>query len=178
MGQTNVLARYPMHFHLIGDCPECYFKHSAIHRSYYRCATIHGTNSTLVTENVAYNIIGYCYYLEDGVEMENTISHNLGAHIHYLGEKPAWVDNGQSPEPFVTSEHLALPADATASPFYITNVHNTIVGNAASGVSLTSLLTRYLRFGFAANVVPFFWQCKGLVWLPFREFKDTTGNLP
>ena len=26
-----------------------------------------------------------------------------------------------------------MPADATASPFYITNAYNTLVGNAASG---------------------------------------------
>lgn len=33
MGQTTVLGRYPIHFHLLGDCPECYFKRSSVHRS-------------------------------------------------------------------------------------------------------------------------------------------------
>lgn len=64
MGQTNVLARYPMHFHLIGECPTCYLKHSSIHRSYYRCATIHGTHAALVTENVCFDIIG-TFLLDD-----------------------------------------------------------------------------------------------------------------
>ena len=53
MGQTNVLGRYPIHFHDLGDeCDDCYFKHSSVHRSYYRCISIHGTDNLLVTENV------------------------------------------------------------------------------------------------------------------------------
>ena len=32
------------------------------------------------------------------------------------------------------SVNLTQPVDATASPFYITNVHNRIIGNAASEV--------------------------------------------
>jgi hypothetical protein len=134
MGQTNVKARYPMHFHMLGNtCEDCYFAHSSVHRSYYRCVTIHGTNSTTVTENVAYDAIGYCYYLEDGVEMENTISHNLAAHIHWLGPKPAH-GRGQKTGTDYQSDILTLPADVTASGFYITNAYNYIIGNAASGV--------------------------------------------
>jgi len=132
MGQTNVLGRYPIHFHDLGDeCDDCYFKHSSVHRSYYRCISIHGTNNLLVTENVGYDIIGYCYYLEDGVEQFNEISFNLAAHIHYLGEA-AW-GNGQQTAINYESPDLALPADVTASGFYITNVNNYIIGNAASG---------------------------------------------
>ena len=44
MGQTNVLGRYPIHFHLLGDsCSDCYLRDSSVHRSYYRCVSIHGT---------------------------------------------------------------------------------------------------------------------------------------
>ena len=64
MGQTNVLGRYPMHFHMLGETSLGYLKDSSIHRSFYRCISIHGTNSTTVTENVAYDVVGYCYYLE------------------------------------------------------------------------------------------------------------------
>jgi G8 domain len=141
MGQTNVRGRYPMHFHLLGSCPTCYFKSSSIHRSFYRCVAIHGTHDTLTTENVAYNVIGYCYYLEDGVEERNTISYNLAAHIHTIG--PAMVRGfGQKTYQYVEGPNLTLPADVTASGFYITNVHNNIVGNAASGVrNLTSIVS-------------------------------------
>ena len=132
MGQTNVLGRYPIHFHRLGNCPECYFRDSSVHRSFYRCVSIHGTNYMNVTENVAFDVTGYCYYLEDGVEHHNTISFNLAAHIHLLGPEAPW-GNGQTTQVYQQSDILTLPADVTASGFYITNVQNNIIGNAASG---------------------------------------------
>ena len=59
MGQTNVLGRYPMHFHLLGDgCPGCFLKDSSIHESYYRCISVHATNGVTVSENVAFDVTG------------------------------------------------------------------------------------------------------------------------
>jgi len=133
MGQTNVLGRYPMHFHLLDDsCSDCYFRDSSVHRSYYRCISIHGTHYTEVSENVAYDVSGFCYYLEDGVEHHNQISFNLGAHIHLIGPEAPW-GNGQTTDKYQQSDTLTLPADVSASAFYITNVQNYIIGNAASG---------------------------------------------
>jgi len=133
MGQTNVLGRYPMHFHLLGDeCSDCYFRDSSVHRSFYRCISIHGTHSTHVSENVAYDVTGFCYYLEDGIEHHNRIEFNLGAHIHAIGPEAPW-GNGQATEKYQQSSTLTLPADVSASAFYITNVQNYIIGNAASG---------------------------------------------
>jgi hypothetical protein len=138
MGQTNVLGRYPIHFHLLNDtCPDCYFRDSSVHRSYYRCISIHGTNNMTVTENVAYDVTGYCYYLEDGVERFNTLSYNLAAHIHTIGPDIA-TGSGHTTNLYDQSSSLLLPADVTASGFYITNVRNYIVGNAASGVRTAS----------------------------------------
>eukprot|EP00934_Nitzschia_sp_Nitz4_P002604 Nitzschia sp. Nitz4//scaffold396_size11502//5699//11254//NITZ4_009037-RA/size11502-snap-gene-0.7-mRNA-1//-1//CDS//3329550271//2594//frame0 len=132
MGQTNVKARYPMHFHMLGDgCPDCYLKDSSIHESYYRCVSVHGTNGVTVTENVAYNASGFCYYLEDGVEEENILSFNLAAHIHVIGS-PA-IGTGQTVPVVTQSTDLTLPADIAASGFYITNMHNYIIGNVAAG---------------------------------------------
>jgi hypothetical protein len=132
MGQTNVLGRYPMHFHLLGDCADCYFRDSSVHRSFYRCVSIHGTNYINVNENVAYDVTGFCYYLEDGVEHDNTISFNLAAHIHLLGPEAPW-GYGQTTDLYQQTNTLTLPADVAASGFYITNVHNNVIGNAASG---------------------------------------------
>jgi len=132
MGQTNVLGRYPMHFHLLNECPDCYFRFSSVHRSYYRCVSIHGTHYTEISENVAYDVSGFCYYLEDGVEHHNQISFNLGAHIHLIGPEAPW-GNGQTTEKYQQSDTLTLPADVSASAFYITNIQNYIIGNAASG---------------------------------------------
>lgn len=134
MGQTNVLGRYPMHFHMLEACPSCYFRDSSVHRSYYRCISIHGTHNSTVSENVAYDVIGFCYYLEDGVEQFNTLSYNLVAHVHTMGPDVASGCWGQTIEPYNQSSSMILPADVTASGFYITNIRNYIVGNAASGV--------------------------------------------
>jgi G8 domain len=136
MGQTNVLGRYPIHFHLLGNCPDCYVTDSAFYRSYYRCVSIHGTNNATVSENVAYDVTGYCYYLEDGVEENNTLSFNLAAHIHKIGPDPPGKSYGQTLQDYKEGPNLTLPADVTASGFYITNVHNNIIGNAASGVRI------------------------------------------
>ena len=112
VGQTNVLGRYPMHWHLLGDCEDCYFRASSVHRSYYRCISIHATNRGTVTENVAYDVSGYCYYFEDGVETDNTMSFNLAAHIHMIGpEIPS--GGGQTTPIYRQSNTLTLPADVT-----------------------------------------------------------------
>jgi G8 domain len=133
VGQTNVLGRYPVHFHMLGNlCKGCYVKHSAVRRSYYRCVSIHGTHSTIVSENVAFDVSGYCYYLEDGIETRNTISFNLAAFIHMIGPEPP-TGFGQTTKIYKQSSTLTLPADVTASGFYITNVDNNIIGNTASG---------------------------------------------
>jgi hypothetical protein len=86
-----------------------------------------------VSENVAYDVVGYCYYLEDGVEQYNTLSFNLAAHIHSIGPDipSGWA---QTTDVYDQTSSLTLPADVTASGFYITNLRNFIFGNAASGV--------------------------------------------
>src|SRR5262249_8217383 len=45
MGQNLTLARYPIHWHLIGDATGQYIRNAAIHNTYNRCVTVHGTNN-------------------------------------------------------------------------------------------------------------------------------------
>src|SRR6266478_3377772 len=79
MGQNMHLARYPIHWHLVGDGGQGqYIRNSAIHDTYNRCVTVHGTNYLDVENNVTYNNIGHCFFLEDGVEHGNQFVHNLG----------------------------------------------------------------------------------------------------
>ncbi len=87
VGQTNVIARYPIHFHMMTNVTNSVASISdcAVHRSYFRCYAIHGTSGAIVSMNTAYDVIGHCYFLEDGVEENNTISYNQAAHIHILG---------------------------------------------------------------------------------------------
>jgi cell migration-inducing and hyaluronan-binding protein len=45
MGQNLTLARYPIHWHLIGDGKGQYIRNASIHDTYNRCVTVHGTNN-------------------------------------------------------------------------------------------------------------------------------------
>ena len=80
MGQNLTLARYPIHWHLIGDARGQYIRNAAIHDTFNRCVTVHGTNFLRVENNVTYNTVGHCFFLEDGVEHGNEFVHNLGIH--------------------------------------------------------------------------------------------------
>ena len=71
MGQNLTLARYPIHWHLIGDAKGQYIRNAAIHDTYNRCVTVHGTNFLRVENNVTYNTVGHCFFLEDGIEHGN-----------------------------------------------------------------------------------------------------------
>src|SRR5271169_4349190 len=77
MGQNMTLARYPIHWHLIGDAQGQYIKNSALHDTYNRCVTVHGTNFLRVENNVTYNTVGHCFFLEDGIEHGNEFIKNL-----------------------------------------------------------------------------------------------------
>eukprot|EP01137_Pigoraptor_chileana_P015723 Opistho-2@5312 len=131
MGQKNVLARYPFHFHVLGASPDSFVRDCAVVQSFFRCVVVHGTDNATVARNVAFDVQGHCYYLEDGVEENNVFEFNLGAFIHTIFRAAAgW---GQTGEVFVESDELRNPADTAAGAFYITNAMNRFVGNAASG---------------------------------------------
>ena len=56
-----MIGRYPFHFHLLGPGgANSYVSDSSVHGSFYRGFVVHGTNGTLVTRNVAYDVIGHC----------------------------------------------------------------------------------------------------------------------
>ena len=52
---------YPLHFHLMGTsagASSSYIQDSSITNSHFRCAVIHGTNSTRLSRNTAFNVTG------------------------------------------------------------------------------------------------------------------------
>ena len=81
MGQNLTLARYPIHWHLVGDAKGQYIKNAAIHDTYSRCVTVHGTNYLHIENNVTYNTVGHCFFMEDGIEHGNEFVHNLAIQI-------------------------------------------------------------------------------------------------
>src|ERR1700761_6848305 len=146
MGQNMHLARYPIHWHLVGDAQGQYIQNSSIHDTYSRCVTVHGTNDVRVENNVTYNNIGHCFFLEDAVEHGNQFVHNLGILTKCHPDAPCVATNlapfGQSSASnFDTAgqnaKDVLLPSDNTASTFWITNPDNIYRDNVAAGSDAT-----------------------------------------
>jgi cell migration-inducing and hyaluronan-binding protein len=138
MGQHENLARYPIHWHLVGDAPGQYIENSAIHHTFSRCVTVHGTNDVRVENNVAYDNVGHCYFLEDGVEHGNQYLSNLGMLTKCNPTRPCDSTsalNGSGAGQNATDQ--LIPSDNTASTFWITNPDNTYRGNVSAGSEAT-----------------------------------------
>jgi len=136
MGQHLTLARYPMHWHLIGDGQGQYIRNSSIHDTYSRCVTVHGTNNLRVENNVTFNTVGHCFFMEDGIETGNEFVRNLGIQTKCHPTLPCQPTNltlaSQSTEG-QKAEHILIPSDNTVSTFWITNPDNTYRDNVAAG---------------------------------------------
>jgi len=134
MGQHENLARYPIHWHLVGDAVGQYIENSAIHDTYSRCVTVHGTNDVRVENNVAYNNVGHCYFLEDGVEHGNQYLNNLGILTRCNPTRPCNPTNALNGSPAgENATDQLIPSDNTVSTFWITNPDNTYRGNVSAG---------------------------------------------
>ena len=186
MGQNMHLARYPIHWHLVGEGRGQYIENSAIHDTYSRCVTVHGTNNVRVENNVTYNTVGHCFFLEDGVETGNQFIHNLGmmTKCHPDG-KPCVPTNlgpfgseggknfdlaGQS------AKDVLIPSDNTASTFWITNPDNIYRDNVAAGSEATGFwfaLPQHPTGAFeGTDVSKATWPRRMRV----REFKGNTAH--
>jgi cell migration-inducing and hyaluronan-binding protein len=141
MGQHLELARYPIHWHINGDVQGQYIRNSAIHDTYNRCVTIHGTDNLRVENNVTYNTVGHCFFMEDGIETGNRVVHNLGIQTKCHPTRPCVPTNlgvpGERGTDGQSSEHVLLPSDNTAATFWITNPSNNYIGNVAAGSDST-----------------------------------------
>ena len=146
MGQNLTLARYPIHWHLVGDAKGQYIRNAAIHDTYNRCVTVHGTNNLQVENNVTYNNVGHCFFMEDGIETGNQFVRNLAIQTKCHTSKPCDPTNlapfgatagtnfnltGQD------SKDVLIPSDNTVSSFWITNPDNIYRDNVAAGSDAT-----------------------------------------
>ncbi len=147
MGQNLTLARYPIHWHLVGDAKGQYIRNAAIHDTYSRCVTVHGTDNLQIENNVTYNNVGHCFFLEDGIETGNQFVRNLAIQTKCHTSKPCDPTNLA---PFGTtsdglnfkttgqdSSEILIPSDNTVSSFWITNPDNVYRDNVAAGSDST-----------------------------------------
>src|SRR5690242_134262 len=182
MGQNLTLARYPIHWHLVGDAKGQYIRNAAIHDTYNRCVTVHGTNFLRVENNVTYNTVGHCFFLEDGIEHGNEFVHNLAIQTKCHTSKPCVPTNlaasgetrngtnGQQ------SKDVLLPSDNTAASFWITNPDNTYRDNVAAGSDSNGFwmsLPEHPNGKFEGT------EISAKTWprrTPFREFKGNVAH--
>jgi hypothetical protein len=147
MGQNLELARYPIHWHLVGDGGKGqYIRNAAIHDTYNRCVTVHGTNDLRVENNVTYNTVGHCFFMEDGIEHGNEFIHNLAiqtkchtslacvpTNLAAAGEREDYENRNAVRQNGQNSTDVLLPSDNTVASFWITNPDNTYRDNVAAG---------------------------------------------
>jgi hypothetical protein len=136
MGQHMNLARYPIHWHVIGEGQGQYIRNSAIHSTFSRCVTVHGTNNLRIENNVTYDNVGHCFFLEDGIETGNQFLNNLGMKTKChptLPCQPTNLTNGHASQAGQRAKNILIPSDNTASTFWITNPDNIYRGNVAAG---------------------------------------------
>lgn len=138
VGQAGANGCYPIHWHMnsfnmpdgmtspsdgtfLGVKSTDYIKNSSIHDSGQRWVVVHGTHGILVDRNVGCGIKGHALFLEDGSELNNTISNNVVYKIRepvasnrLLGHDRALIVGGN-------------PVGTAA--FWIAHPYNTVTGN-------------------------------------------------
>ena len=111
-------SRYPIHFHITGNMNTSYVRGNAIHHSNNRACTLHDISNATVEHNVAYNIKGLTFFLEDGVEMYNIIQYNLAV--------------------FTRMSNSLLNPDINPASFWIVNPNNKFRHNSCAGVLVST----------------------------------------
>ena len=150
MGQHMELARYPIHWHLVGEGGKGqYLRNAAIHDTFNRCVTVHGTNDLQIENNVTYNTVGHCFFMEDGIETGNAFVKNLAIqtkchptmecvpnNLAANGEIDA-ENRRELRDISFSGRHTLLPSDNTVSSYWITNPDNSYIDNVAAGSDST-----------------------------------------
>ena len=112
-GQAFRTGRYPIHFHLMGNISGSYVRGAAIHNSFNRAMTLHNISNFFVEKTVTFDIKGLSFFIEDGLEVHNTIRQNLAVYTRQ-------------------SSSLLNP-DVTPAAFWVVNPLNHLYENAAAG---------------------------------------------
>ncbi|HHX82243.1 MAG TPA: transmembrane domain-containing protein [Pseudomonadaceae bacterium] len=191
MGQHMELARYPIHWHLVGEAGAGqYLRNAAIHDTFNRCVTVHGTHNVRIENNVTYNTVGHCFFLEDGIETGNEFISNLAiqtkchptmecvpTNLAANGENNFEYEDRMAVRAISFSgKDTLLPSDNTVSSFWITNPDNTYIGNVAAGSDETGFwlsLPEHPNGAFLGSEASLnTWPRRTLL----REFRDNVAH--
>ena len=71
------MGRYPIHFHMTGNCIGSYLEGVAIHHAFNRCTTFHGVHYLTIKKGVYYKNLGHCIFVEDSIESRNVVEDTL-----------------------------------------------------------------------------------------------------
>jgi hypothetical protein len=137
MGQAGVMARYPFHWHIVGDVSGQYIKDSSIHNSFQRCITVHRSNNAVVKNNSCYDIKGHAIFLEDGTEQNNIIENNIGIKIKHPHHAKRLLASDINPDYSSSSQWSPTGSDPDRAPttaaFWISHPNNIVKNNIAAG---------------------------------------------
>src|SRR5690606_5931009 len=104
-----------------------------------RCVTVHGTHNLRIENNVTYNTVGHCFFLEDGIETGNQFVKNLAIQTKCHPTKPCVPTNlaaaGETRVPGngQQADDVLLPSGNTGASFWTTNPDNSFRDNVAAG---------------------------------------------
>ncbi|WP_075344550.1 G8 domain-containing protein [Tenacibaculum agarivorans] len=124
-GQRGRVRRYPFHWHMLsykgstnlGDATGQYFKNSTINESKNRGIVVHGTNGTVVQNNIVFDVKGHGIFTENGAERRTLFDHNLVLKVRNPEEQ------------FAIKKHELEQFRRGSSGFWISNPDNTTTNN-------------------------------------------------
>lgn len=158
-GKYGSIGHYPIHFHELGSVPGSYVRRTAVDTSSNRAIVVHGTSDVALEDNVAFDILGHAFYLEQSTARRthrNELDHNLAMRVRacnpldealgfagpggFFGRDPenTWTDNvaaGSDYAGFYLNHQPGDPCDGAGEPSSCPRV---FVGNTAHS-SLTGL---------------------------------------
>lgn len=135
-GQAGEMGRYPFHWHHAGDVKGQYIKNSSIHHTYQRCVVIHQSNYATIQGNTCFDHFGHGYFLEDGNEVKNVITDNLGVLSRVPSTERALLQSD------ITGDPLRFAPTAT---FWISHPDNTVERNVAAGSEGSGFWMAFVR---------------------------------
>ncbi|HVW02692.1 MAG TPA: hypothetical protein VHB77_20210, partial [Planctomycetaceae bacterium] len=167
LGKKDVLGRYSLHFHLVGNTMRgSSVIGASIWDSHNRWLTIHGTNYLVVRDCVGFRSIGHGYFLEDGTEVLNVLDRNLAVQA---------MDGKKLPK-------QVLPFDQNdGAGFWWANSFNTFTRNVACennryGYRFEATETSALKVTLPVQQADGSTKPTDIRTLPFVEFSDNEAH--